>query len=179
MILLLVACDPTGSGTSIGNPNRTLLRVAPGGDVELTSAELDLIRVVLDGPEGQQILEGPFATDVLEGVELDLPTGEWTSLTLTAGAPFALLGDAGGSVDLTLDVPEVGVQVDRGPLLDGQPHVFELASPGWLDASVVGWDLGVDQVVTPDGPLHARLAEAITAGSALWPDADGDGEPDR
>lgn len=179
LTLLLLACDPSGQGTSVGNPNKTLLRVAPGGEVTLDLAELPVERLELVGSDPQTVdVEG---VDVLEGVELDLPAGDWTSLRLVPAGPFRLQGlaDQGGRVDLLLEVPVVGVSVTRGPLLADQPHVFELAFPDWLTGEVVGWDLSADQQIRATDPLHADLVESVVEGSALLPDVDGDGEPER
>lgn len=172
-LMIMVACDPTGDGTSIGNPNKTLLRVAPAGEVVLTSAELTVRELVVDGVS----LQVPAETDVLEGVELDLPR-DLESITLVLDGTFDLLGgDGEARIDLNLDVQRVSIVVGRQPLELDQPHVFELATPDWLSAEQVGWTRGQDHIVRPGDPFHEGLVTAVE-GSRFHLDADGDGVPD-
>lgn len=167
MILwLVVACDATGNGTSIGNPNKTLLRLAPGGDdVQLDLAELSLSRVSADGDR----LDVPVETDVLGGIPLDIPAGTYTSLAIELDGPLTVEG----SVDLTLDVVDVEVSVTRQGWTLDEPHVFELAMPGWLD------DVEAGRRVVVGEALHDTLVDRIREGASLLPDTDGDGVPER
>jgi hypothetical protein len=177
LLLALTACDPTGSGTSIGNPNKTLLRLAPAGsEVQLSAASAVVVGLLVDGVE----LEVPADTDVLTGIELALPPGTASRIEVEFAGTLDLLGTEGqATVDLALAVPSVAVAVTRGELTLDQPHVFELAEPDWLDARNTGWQRGDPHVIRPGDPLHDPLAEAVETGSALWLDLDEDGQPDR
>ena len=82
-------------------------------------------------------------------------------------------------VDLELDLADIAVSSSRLPYELGEPHVFELAFPGWLDAENVGWTRGEDHTVRPGDEVHDVLADAVERRSGLYVDADGDGEPDE
>ena len=175
-LLLLAACHGDAQGTSIGNPNKTIITVAPPGDqVRLTSATLPLSGIEVDGDP----VDVPEGTDALQGIQVDLPN--WlTSVRLELDGTFDLTGTEGDAeVDLQLDLQEVEVLVLRVPFTPGEPHVFELAAPGWLDADQVGWVRGEDHRIDPESPEHDALVLAVRQGSSLLPDEDGDGVPDR
>lgn len=181
-LLLASACHDERSGVSIGNPNKnTLLRVAPPGDgLELDAAEVQVVGIVLVGPEGETRTDPPSDRDVLAGVDLGLPAGAWTAVELELRDAFLVTGtDRGARLDLALEVPEVAVSATRLPFELGEPHVFELGFPGWLSAEQVGWMAGDEHVVRRSDPEHDRLVELVTERSALLVDADGNGEPDR
>lgn len=179
LLLLLAACADGGAGTSIGNPNMTLLRIAPSG-VELSSATLTVDEITLVGADGEAEGNRIGGDDVLNGVELEMPKGVWTSVRLTMSGEFVILGtDGADTIDLQLSVPEVSVEVSRLPIELDEPHVFELAYPDWLTAAEAGWSAGEAHVVRPGDALHDPLATKVAQRSSLLPDADEDGQPER
>lgn len=176
LIALVLVAGCSSEGTSIGNPNKTIILVAPPGDqVELESATLPISAIQVDGED----VEVPEGNDALEGIPIDLPN--WLlSVRVELDGTFDLIGTEGASqVDLQLDVGQIQVNATRLPFQPGQPHVFELGSPGWLDADRVGWARGEDHLVTPDSPEHPTLVEAIQFDSQILADPDGDGVPER
>jgi hypothetical protein len=175
--LFLLACDPTGSGTSIGNPSKTLLRLAPAGDgITLDVAETTIDALLVDGVE----IDTPTGEDLLRGVDLQLPSAALTSVEVRFDGLFTVLGvEEGATLDLGLDVRDVRVDSNRGPLVADEPHVFELGEPGWLDADRVGWTRGVDHVVRPGDAVHDPLVRTLRERASWLPDDDGDGNPDR
>lgn len=175
-LLLVFACKALPNGTSIGNPNKTIIKVAPPGDeVQLQQATLKLQGVFASGTA----IDPPESDDVLAGLEIELPRNA-TSVRLEIEGTFDLLGmDGENVVDLQLDVQQVQVVALDRLVAEPSPLVFELAYPGWLDASEVGWSRGEDHVVRPGGPNHLVLVDAVRLSSSLLQDADDDGEPDR
>jgi len=179
---LLLGCGNGHDGVSVGNPNLdTLLRVAPPGDgLQLDRAEVRVDAIVVSGVDDRLEVGPPMEIDVLAGVPLGLPAGRWSRIELELDGRFVVLGtDRGAELDLALEVPSVAVQAVRLPFELGEPHVFELAFPGWLSADEVGWQPGVPHVVRPSDPEHDRLVDFVTERSELLVDADGDGKPDR
>lgn len=174
---LWLACGGPRTGTSVGNPNLTLLKIAPGGPgvaLQLASATVD--QLVID----EQVEDGPGEVDLLVGAELEVPAGQIQSLEIRLQGRILLLGsDGADALDLELEVPAIGVSLSRQPLEPDVPHVFELASPGWLLPEAVGWVPGADHVVRPGDPEHQALVLSLIESSAVYPDADADGSPER
>lgn len=168
-------------GTSVGNPNLTLVKVAPGGlGVEITKANLPFSSVTVSNAAETVEVDLPTSNDVLAGAPLDLPTGDWTQLSLQLDGTLNLAGtESNATIDLELDVAAVTVRSERSPLETGEPHVFELAFPGWLEAQNTGWVSGEDHTIRQGDPIHDTLVDSIQQRSAYLPDADRDGEPDR
>jgi hypothetical protein len=142
--------------------------VAPaGGAARITLAELVVARIEVTGDDGVVTVDPPAGTDVLAGVPLALPEGDWTSVTLELGSTLDVLGTDEGAFDLSLEVDTVGVQAARLPFELGEPHVFELASEGWLTPERAGWDPSTDRVVRPGDVAHDAFVEAVQQGSSL------------
>ena len=182
LCLLLMACADGAEGTSIGNPNLTVLRIAPAGDgIAVSTAEVGIGAIRITDLAGETtVYDAPEGRNLLSGVDFELPTGTWASLQLELNGDFMLSGDdAGDRIDLQLELNAVGVAASRSPLEINQPHVFELAYPDWLTATEVGWTPGQAHVVRPGDQLHDTLATVVAQRSSLLPDGDGDGEPDR
>lgn len=175
--LVLLGCGGPREGTSIGNPNKTLMRIAPpGAGIDLDLAELELQSLDVDG----FAVDLPRTDDLLAGVSLDLPAGSIQSLRVEFAGPLRILGsEQGATLDLELDLIELELEFTRLPIELDQPHVFELGMPDWLDAEQVGWVRGEAHTVRPGAPEHDILVEVLRQGSALLLDADGDGQPDR
>lgn len=174
-------CLEPDPGTSVGNPNLTLVKVAPPGPgLTLDLASLPIAAVQVSNSDGTRDAPVPSSTDVLKGAPLDLPAGDWTELSLVVDGRFVVQGvDGDGEVDLELELDEVAVRSLRSPLQFDEPHVFELAFPEWLTADNVGWTAGDDHVVRPGDPVHDVLADFVESRSAFLADPDGDGEPNR
>lgn len=182
LLLSLFGCNDGDSGVSVGNPNKdTLLRIGPpGDDITLDLATVGVASIVLVGADGEVSVDPPSETDVLAGVTLDLPAGDWMSVSLGLTGALTLVGlDGEGVVDVQLSVPEVSVVAMREAIELGEPHVFELGFPGWLSAEEVGWGRGTDHIVREGDVEHDVLVGFVSERSALHADLDGDGEPDR
>lgn len=182
LILGAVACQPRvpDEGTFVGNPSSARVRVAPGDGLTFTELELDVLQMDLSSCDGNST-ETVQNVGLLElGDPLDLPAGEWCFLTLTVADEIHIVAEANpavgtGTVDLTLDVPAVQLRSFSPVDFTAAAWVLELGNEGWITAAGVG--LADDAVViTPDDPDHEFLANAVSAGSKLFEDADRDGE---
>ena len=183
---LLAACvggDPD-EGTSVGNPGRFAMTVASGTGVTFSGGSVPVDEMMLSacGDDGED--ESLVADDTIElGAEIDLPAGAWCSLEMTLSEPleldFAIDSVAGREYLLELDADALEVVPSGGAgfaVGEDQAFLLELGAPAWLDAEDLELDDEDNLVEDPD--LLVDLATAVTDQSALFDDADADGDVD-
>jgi hypothetical protein len=173
MIMALTGCAPVVlKGTSVGNPGLTAARLAAADGLTLQTARLSLAGLDGIGCDGADVLlASGLSLDLLAPAFVQLPATPLCGLRVRPAAPLNVEGvdAAGGAFLVSLDL--TAIQVDGLTSTDGVPSVLELGTPGWLSAATL-----VDgYVITPSDDRHAVLVDAITRGSALYPDPDGDG----
>jgi len=117
------------------------------------------------------------------GTSIEVPVGSWCSIRMEAeGAvtfDFLVDSEGVGEYAIDLDFGEVELAVEGGgafSVAEEQAFVFELGSPGWLDADDLEFDAEDDLV--EDEALLADLADVVTDYSGLFEDSDGDGAVD-
>jgi uncharacterized protein (TIGR03382 family) len=178
--LWMLGCNPEeeDSGTSVGNPTTTALRMAPGAELETTAASTNVAAMFLHQCEEGDPIELPMDREMDLMVEwVEMPPGSWCAVEIVLFSPLHVegFGFAGGTYDLDLDVGFVFFEAPLGWDVDGGAHVFEFGAPGWLDAAELGVEDGVDVVVNPDTGPHDLLTDRVITESALFED-DGDGQ---
>jgi len=173
-------------GTAVGNPGVVALALGTPADLEVdaTEAVVGLATVTPCG-EGEpvEIDLGDELLDLDEGVEADLPGGTWCSVVLEEveltidgrleadpdDGEYSLLLEVG---TVTLNAPSFsGFTVD-----EDEEFVLELAGLDWLSAADLSLTGGATVDVEPEDALHDGLATTVADGTALYDDADGDGE---
>lgn len=184
ILLGLVACAPDdlNEGTLVGNPSLVAMKTAANDHVTLDEGSLAISAIVLfhaDGAFEQVDLVPPV--DVLAGGVLEVPAGEWRAVTVEVEGPMWLSGTStdGQPARATFDVPEVNLQAADGAIRFGEDSwVVELAFEGWLDPLFTQRGDGEALDVHEEDLLADRLSAAVRDASALFVDADGDGEVD-
>ena len=177
LVALLWGCKGPAQGTSIGNPTKMTLRVAASTDVQLTEALFppgELWFSYRDGTEAS--VELPDPTDLLTGAPIEVPNGEWEGMAIELDDPFEMAGTtrSGDPATLTIDLPDFRLDPRSGfVVFDRGAFVLELAAPGWLDETEVGYDVDATVLVEPGDSFHDGLARAIAEDSGLFDD-DGD-----
>ena len=182
--LILVGCagSPDG-GTSVGNPGRLAMTAAPGTEVTFSGGSVPVGRMTL-APCGDGDTPSLVSDDVVAfGASIEVPVGSWCSIRMETEGPatFDFLVDSEGVREyaIGLDFGEVELAVEGGgafSVAEGQAFVFELGSPGWLDADDLEFD--ADDDLVEDEALLADLADVVTDYSGLFADSDGDGVVD-
>jgi hypothetical protein len=178
-LALLLACTNIGQGTIIGNPGEMRVSIAPGLDTTTSRATMAVDSVTWTDCGGfSELVRVDGTVDLLDPVIVHVPAGEWCSVQLTAATNLDVqgAGDAGGTYALDLELPDVALGTPTGLLVQGNAYVFELGTPGWLDADVLGVSDGTDVVVAPGDTLHDDLLTVAQLDSALFDDADADGQ---
>lgn len=178
-LALLLACTNVGQGTIIGNPGEMRVSIAPGMDTTTNRASMAVDSVTWTDCGGfSELVRVDGTVDLLDPVIVHVPAGEWCSVQLTAATNVDVqgTGDAGGTYALDLELPDVALSTPTGLLVQGNAYVFELGAPGWLDADVLGVTDGADVVVAPGDALHDDLLAVAQRNSALFDDADADGQ---
>ncbi|MBW1878888.1 MAG: hypothetical protein JRI25_07225 [Deltaproteobacteria bacterium] len=175
----MLGCNPEAedSGTSVGNPTTTALRMAPGEELETMGASTGVATMFLHACDGEPI-ELPMDREMDLMVEwVEMPAGSWCAVEVVLFSPLHVegVGFAGGSYFLDLDVGFVFFEASAGWDVDGGAHVFEFGMPGWINATELGVEDGVDVVVNPDTGPHDLLTDRVITESALYED-DGDGQ---
>ena len=174
--LALVGCKNDYGGTSVGNPGKAAMTVAEGLDVTTTEAFTGRMTVSTVDCKGVEsvVLEG---TDInlLEPLIFTLPDQAICGLAVDLIDPVRVLatGDAGGSVDLTLEAGFVDLPIPRAQTLDAA-YAIEFGSPGWLNALDLNLPAAGDVVITPADPDHLVLFQRWQDESGVFAD-DGDG----
>jgi hypothetical protein len=182
--LLLVACisdQGWQGGTGVGNPGTAKLAMARADGLELTSASARLDALDVERCRGGVESSAVAATvDLLDDGGHRVAGGRWCALVARFTPPLVVEGtdgeDAPATFALELDVAEVRVEVSRRLVVDRDALVLELGPPGWLDEEVLGLGDGEHVDVGPGDPAHDALVAALEQGSALFVDADRDGE---
>ncbi len=185
----LVACSgPPDSGTSIGNPNLTYLRAAPGTGVDIAEANALVDEVVLmpcDTTVEPWVVEIDQEIDLLSGAGVELLGiddfeelgGDQQFCSVSIGTPDGIevegTGTEGGTFEIFVDSPELMLNGRSGLTLSGS-LLAEVAAPGWIDAEELGIEAGADVVIDDTTSDHASLLQAIEIDSRLFLD-DGDG----
>ena len=126
------------------------------------------------GGEEADLVEGP--------AEYSFPAGTWCGVGLQI-VRLDLVGrwapDSGEEATFTmqLDVDDVvlGFVDDVLDVDDETELAFELGSPGWLAADVLGLVDGEEQEVLPEHDLYGELVAALQEESAAFDDLDGSG----
>ena len=182
--LLLIGCggSPDG-GTSVGNPGRLAMTAAPGTEVTFSGGSVPVGRMTL-APCGDVATPSLVSDDVVAfGASIEMPVGSWCSIRMEAQGPvtfdFRVDSEGVGEYAIELDLGEVELAVEGGgafSVAEGQAFVFELGSPGWLDADDLEFD--AEDNLVQDEALLTDLAEVVTNYSGLFEDSDGDGVVD-
>ena len=174
----MMACraDQQLSGTSIGNPNRTMLSMAPTAGLPVEDVSVDEARVSMWSCDGEWV-ELAFSGESWLGTVVSVPEGTWCWMSLTWEPPLVVVAfdeSAEREVFVELDLDRLDLQIAPADALEGD-HVLELASPDWgLD--ILEEDTDDPLFIDEEHPLYERLVVSVQQDSTLWRDEDGDGE---
>ena len=160
--LLLGACTSDSGwqgATGVGNPGSSKQQLART-DLDITRATVHTDALVIDRCDEPAVtVEVGAEVDLRDDVPLQVPGGLWCGLRVQWFGPLRI--DESGALAVELDLAAADLVAPLPVLVDADALVFELAWPGWLDAS--------------DLDLTAELVDRVELGSALYADTDADG----
>jgi hypothetical protein len=173
-----------GGGTGVGNPGTTKVGTSASENVTLRAGQgtLDALAVVrCSGRE--DATEVGEVVDLLGSDPYSVEGGRWCGLTATFAPPIEIDGAAGDGLDpqagtfrLVLGVDRIELAIAPEIQVDRDDFVLELGHWDWIPADLLGLAPETEVVVDEGHPLYDPLVRAIVDGSALYLDADGDGE---
>ena len=183
--VLLGGCDQEigfPGVTSVGNPGSSSQRVASGDDVIITAATVYTEALVIDRCNETVRIEVGAEVDLLAGDRVEVPGGQWCGMAVEWSAPLWVEGrkEEGTNSTFTLDLDATGptVQAAAPFLIDGDALILRLGHPDWVSEEDLGLEDGQHTTIQGGDPLHDLLLTRIEDGSALFVDADGDGQLD-
>lgn len=176
------ACDASGSGTSVGNPGKTTMRVAEADGIEYGALFAEVETVVFDGCD-----EGTEQEEIVVEEDLDLldddnaidtPVGTWCFVEVQLASTLFIEGngDEGGELELELEIGELGLEGEFTGA--DNSFVLEVGAPGWLTATEFGLGTGVEVELGPESAQHDDIVVRVDEQSAVYADANGDGDLD-
>lgn len=182
-----VSPDSQQDGTAVGNPGVVAFALGQPTDLTVEEGEAFFTSGTVSpcGSGDAVALEELDESVSIEDGEIafDLPAGTWCTMSLAGlevGASGLLEADPDdGAWSMGLDVGELTL---NAPSFSGfrvneeQVFVLELGAPGWFDATRLEAVAGEEVFVEPGDDAHDGLAADIAAASALFDDADGDGD---
>jgi hypothetical protein len=177
-----VACIGTpDSGTAVGNPTGLTVDTAPGQAIKFLTGEAEVDTLSTADCDGAPV----DTVDVGAGVDLlgadmwNLDLSTVCSVHLAFAGPLQLTGSGPGSSSfaLTLSLPELDVATAPAAIEPARA-ILEIASKGWISATLLGLGNSGSVTVGPGDDLHDQLIGEIRSGSAVYPDTDGDGSCD-
>jgi hypothetical protein len=181
----LIGCDPEVQFPG-GTTTRMQTRKVGGTTVLVGTGSLASFDVDRCAPTRDGSIAVGEVVDLLGSGPFGIPGGDWCVVEVVFDAPLHYEGIAGdgsdpgkGTFTLDLDVPRVSIPVVRDVYVEGWAFVVELGHREWAEAEKLGGlEDGTHIDVDPASPLHDDLADAIAYGSAVYVDADEDGELD-
>lgn len=168
-------------GTAVGNPTGLTLDTAPGAGLAFTSAVADVASIEVTDLSGDTwTLEVDGPVDLLGGTRMEVPLADAARVRVNFAGPLTFRGAGAGdhSFALSLTVPSLEIELAAAPG-EVPDAVLRLGAPDWATAATIGLTgpatLTGAVTVGADDPLHDALVDALTGGSALYGDDDGDG----
>lgn len=163
-------------GTSVGNPGKMTVRIAPSETVFLEVAftdETSLTHVDCHGTASA--LDAP-ELDLLESGPITVPGGPWCGVQLVLAQPAILGGGALEHAGFEAELqPDPIVLWAYEPLdVDGESYVLELAAPDWLNPDILGLMLEDPVLIELGSERSDLLAEDLGVGARVFADG-GDG----
>ena len=175
--LVAVGYSPAASASIVlGNPDDLTPGFA-GHGLAVQSAELDDVTLVAEDCSGTTVLSvGPQDLDLTTAPTVTLPSSTCAVFLEHAGTLTVSGTGSGNSFTLELCVPDLEVEVVDPPGSVAELR-WELAPPGWTTATELGLGSGSVTLGCSDS-LEDTIVGRITAGHAVFEDADSDGTID-
>ena len=184
MTLFLLACTPgqkDPGGTAVGNPGEATMRLGENEDVTWNNAVAtlgELTTIDCEGSEEVVTLNDEYS--FLGDDTIALPAGEYCGFELTFDGVMQVEGETTPDTTfvMSMDIPgdAIAVYSAVGVNIDETLAVLELSSPNLLTVDELELVDGEETVIEAGDATALFYAETIASRSALWLDADADGE---
>lgn len=176
----LTACQPenTVEGIAVGNPGKVSAQVAASSGLEVISSWMHVEALTLESCHGERrTFAGGLSMDLAGDGWLELPGGEWCSLTVAPDGPLLVVveGAGGGVAELYLSIAPLELSSSSGFLVDSGTWIVELGELDWISELELGIEGGAEVKIDSDAPQHDALVQRLEQTSSLVEDVDGDG----
>ena len=174
LLLMLLACDLEfqPGGILVGNPGEVSLDTAPHEGLQWRSGSLPLNEVLLSDCRNTSATIALGGTlDLLGGDSVELPPGDWCSLTVRTDGPLIWEADTeeGWSLQLQIEVESLSVSSSWGFITDEASLLLVVGAADTLDLAALAPGEGEDQVfVDSSHPSYDDVRRALTGALTLY-----------